>query len=1652
MPLLRALLGTYLLLAASSLSQDAHAQTDPAAQAKARCEAQLALTGALGACVDIGIVGVENTFQGTPVSYRGWIQPRAFIEDGTWVGTYVGLEATSCPPQPYPNYRGPVFGWCGTFSMGTDIEYLYVVDMRSRKAPPCGVGNPIDPGNGIKCQSEVVIEGPRLPYTLRYRSDNLPAQVTPTSPASRFGPQWTDEYSMRVFALPVGASSGRPILVTRPDGRALSFTNLSGSGYTPAGDIADRLDKVVDGSGTLLGWTFTTADDTVERYDASGALLTIASRDGQTKRLEYSDGTASGPNGGTYVGTATPLQAGLLLRVIDSFGARLTFAYAPSNRVAEIQDAAGASYGLAYDSNANLVSITFPDGRQKQFVYNEPALTSGASLVGALTGVIDENNKRFASFGYNGQGRAISTERAGGAGRYSYLPPNLTDPLGTQRGIGFSSVVGIEKPNSMSLPCPGCELIDTRTITYDAKGNVSSRLDFKGNLTRYAYDARNHETQRVEGLTFSGAATPVTRTTTTQWHPTWHQMTKVAEPKRVTTFVYNGDTVNGQQILCAPPGTSPTGVLCSKAVQATTDENGGAAFAAASDGPPRTWGYTYNAQGQLLSVDGPRTDVSDVTAYSYYAADDPGGNYRAGDLASIANAKSQVTRFTHFDRLGRVKRSVDPNGLEVLFDYFPRGWLRSRQAGSSATGFKTTSYDYDFAGQLTKVTSPDGSFIAYTYDDAHRLTDIRDGLGNRIHYTLDGMGNRTAEETFDSTGALARAHTRVINSLNLLVQDVGGTSPAAQATQHGYDDNGNLSSTRDPLGRTTTRDYDRLNRLTAINDPFNGTASPTRYEYDGLDRITKITDPKGLATTYVYNGHLELISQNSPDTGITTFTYDSASNIKTKLDARGVQAAYAYDELNRVTGSTFPDETVTYAYDACSNGMGRLCSFTDRSGTTTYAYDLWGRIISKTQSVGGVVQSIAYAYNSAGQLTSVTTPGGRQVVYGYANNQATSVTLDGVKVLDGAAYEPFGPIGGWRWGNSTATAVNMHTRIFDRDYRPTRITSDLPAIGTQPALDMRVGWDGQSRVQTIEDLANAARSAAYGYDALDRLGSVTQGSTAQSFTYDGVGNRLTSIANGATTAYTYVPGSHRLQNLVGAQTRTFAYDSAGNATSDGANTWVYGGNNRVSQAGATAFAVNALGQRVKKSHSGGTTHFFYGEAGQLWGDYDETGRAISETVWLDALPVAVVKPNRFLCTATTVQSTSNTDRDLFGETLVARFGANGPRQKEWQLGSASSDDLHWSSGTVYRFVLTEDGNGGATLAVFDGGRGRVNLTSSGFGAANGLDIRLAAASTLPSNASMSVSITKVDGQTLGGLSWTVSLSNPAAQLSLLRAATQGPLTVEGTISLTFRNADRPAADDLRFELRNARYWCSGAPTIAYVHSDHLGTPRMITHTSDNAMLWRWENTEPFGNAAPDENPSGLGPFTYNLRFPGQHFDAETGTHYNYFRDYDPAIGRYVQSDPIGLRGGINTYGYVEGSPLAFVDTEGLWVKRCSRELGGKEKPPINYDTVRKHDYLNVSGTILSFGPAGNMLWGKGRIGNDEYQDKGCRTVCNDNAFDSYVFAAADTIGIPTYCVLAGEGTLAHSLGARNCQAWANDVINLAKQNYLKNEPCPKCFR
>jgi RHS repeat-associated protein len=132
-----------------------------------------------------------------------------------------------------------------------------------------------------------------------------------------------------------------------------------------------------------------------------------------------------------------------------------------------------------------------------------------------------------------------------------------------------------------------------------------------------------------------------------------------------------------------------------------------------------------------------------------------------------------------------------------------------------------------------------------------------------------------------------------------------------------------------------------------------------------------------------------------------------------------------------------------------------------------------------------------------------------------------------------------------------------------------------------------------------------------------------------------------------------------------------------------------------------------------------------------------------------------------------------------------------------------------------------------------------------------------------------------------------------------------------TVTLAANDNGSVAADAVRFVGGPG-----GATDIAYLHSDHLGTPQAITDA--NAQVLWWRDQTPFGQTVAE------GGFSVSpLRFPGQYADTESGLAYNYFRDYDPALGRYIQSDPIGLGGGLNTYGYVGGNPVRWVDPNGL---------------------------------------------------------------------------------------------------------------------------------
>ena len=1207
------------------------------------------------------------------------------------------------------------------FSASSSQSYCYrpqVEICSDQPAPSCLVGNPIHVGNGSKLQREVDLP-PTLNSPLQivryYNSAGFYSQRGIGGVPRSFGDHWRRNFDSAVST--VTGSAGIQAFALRSNGDLRAF-KLVGSTYVGRPGEANRIIELKDSGGNRTGWQYyASAQDETETYDANGRLILIVNRAGIKQTLTYD--------------ALSQLQ-----RVTDDFGRFITFTYDDQGRMTSFVDPSDRVYNYTFETNGNLSSVIYPD--------DTPLLSSdnptrryhyeNTTFVYALTGITDENGARFVTWGYDGLGRAIFSEHAGGADKITinFFNDSATvldykdsvSQANLNRGYVFSMIAAVKRNTELYQG-------SASSITaYDTNGNVSNRTDFNYNKTTFAYDlSRNLETQRIEALTSAGATTPQTRTISTEWHATWRLPKRMAEPKRITTYTYNGDG----GLFCAPTTALvnglPIGALCSKTITETTDANGSLGFSATAVVPAnvRTSSFTYNSLGQMLSSNGPRIDVADVSTYTYFASNDVSGNYRIGDLNTVSNALGHVTTIPAYDANGRPKTITDPNGLVTQLTYTPRGWLNSRTVGGLLTQFT-----YDNVGQLTRVTMPDNSFIGYAYDPAHRLVQITNAAGDKLIYTLDLMGNRTKEEVFNAGNVVVQRKHRVFDTLSRLATELNAANSAIAA--YTYDNNGNVKTQTQKFDAVTTNDaitsfdYDPLNRLTKITNALAGIA---QYNYDGVDHLVSVTDPKSLITGYSIDGLDNQKQQVSPDTGTTNSTYDVAGNLKTSTDARGKISTYSYDALNRVTGVTFSDTTpaLGYLYDdiAAGNfGKGRLTKITDGTGNTAFKYDIQGRLIQKTQTTGTVVKTVSYGYDTLGRMSSITYPSGKVLTYTFdVQGRVASMAVNAVNLVSGITYQPFGPAKSWTWSGGP-----VQTRNFDLDGQQT--SYPYTATGT-----VNLAYDLGNRITALSGTV----AKTYAYDKLDRL---TGYGTAITYQYDANGNRSQFKNGTAISTYNNPTTSNKLTSITGTGPEAYSYDLAGNTTAIATKTLAYDARARLtthtSGTTVTSFGINAIGQRLVKAGATAalTTRFVYGEDGKLLGEYDNTGVLITEHIYLQDTPIAAIK-------------------------------------------------------TAGAYV---------------------------------------------------------------------------------------------------------------------------------VQADHLNTPRAILGAA-NVLAWKWDS-DAFGTTAANEKPSTLATFNYNLRFPGQYYDKETLTHYNYFRDYNPKTGRYIESDPIGLAGGINTYGYTRGNPIRRSDRFGLW--------------------------------------------------------------------------------------------------------------------------------
>ncbi|SFW13129.1 YD repeat-containing protein [Pseudomonas sp. NFACC19-2] len=314
---------------------------------------------------------------------------------------------------------------------------------------------------------------------------------------------WRHNYSTHVLT----TENSQTIALVMASGKEFFFTN-NGSSVTAASANLGMLGK------TNTGWLFVSTDNERFTFDTAGKLTHWSSTQGHSYQLAYS---------------------GSQITVTDNLGNSLTFTEDTDRQPLSLS-APGVQITYNYNTNKRLTSVNRTVGgqaSQRQFHYEV------AGKPDLLTGITDERGVRYATWAYDDQGRAISSEHAGGADRVSVSynsddTVSVTNELGKVAKYSFQTIRGVRRITAIEgEPSPNCPSSNS-TFTYDDRGLLKTKTDNKGNLTTYDYNERGLEVSRTEA-----SGTPQARTITTTWHPDWFLPVTITEPDRITQYTYD---------------------------------------------------------------------------------------------------------------------------------------------------------------------------------------------------------------------------------------------------------------------------------------------------------------------------------------------------------------------------------------------------------------------------------------------------------------------------------------------------------------------------------------------------------------------------------------------------------------------------------------------------------------------------------------------------------------------------------------------------------------------------------------------------------------------------------------------------------------------------------------------------------------------------------------------------------------------------------------------------------------------------------------------------------------------------------------------------------------------------------------------------------
>ena len=994
----------------------------------------------------------------------------------------------------------------------------------------------------------------------------------PTS--GRLGRGWTDNYAVSLAIQPSGDA-----ILHGDEGQVVTYAKQPDASFVGAPGALSTLTAI---SG---GYKLLRTDQVAYTFDTNGVLQSELDRNGQGLSFSY-DGS------------------GRLATVTDASGHTITFGYSGSSTLVSSAGST-AQNTVAYGyTGGQLTSVTLPDpdgpgplaqpvtqytyeggGRLATIVdaNNHTQVTNVYDPTsGRVTQQTDANNKTTTFAWDPATQTATATDANNHVWKDVYQNNVLikridasakTTVFEHDNSLDVSAVTSPDgsSKTSMTYDAAGNLLTATapaslgnarKTFTYDAQNNVRTVTDARTKQTVYGYDTAGNLTS----VTLDGQ--PVAGAT---YNAQGQMLTSTDGNGKTTTYTYDA---GGNVASVTAPDPDGAGPLEAAKTTYTYDAMGNVLTRVDPLGnclgctaANYTTSYTYDAEGHLLTETDP---LGNVTKHGYDLA---------GNETSVEDANHHVTSY-EYDNANRLVRITGPD-----------------PDGAGAQSAPVTTYSYDDVGNRLSEVDPRGNVAGgnpaaftttYGYDANNRLASVTTPKGETTTYTYDANGNR--DSVVEPRG------------------NVQGANPNDYKTSYSYDAAGRLLTTTDPLGHVTTNHYDAVGKLDWTKDANN---HQTSYSYDAAGRILTVTAPDGGVTTYTYDGNgnlktrkddnqhttsygyddagrLTQITGQDPDgagpgtSPITSYSYDGNGNQLTMIDPNGnaTQTAgdgkttYSYDRDNRLKTIGYSDTTpsVTFNYDP----VGNRSSMLDGSGTLTYTYDGLDRLLSVTRGTN----SFSYSYDPAGNVLSRTYPDATQTSYSYDEDNRLATVASGGNTTS-YAYDAASNL-----TQTTLPTANgyIETRSYDRAGRLTEVNN---AKTGSTLGDYVSTLDPVGNPTSIQDGTN---TTTYTYDVNDRLTGVCyQASCAGAgdpfirWTYDKVGNRLTETRPTGATSYTY----NQLDQLTSTGSTSYTYDQNGNEKSAGTRMFTYDLANRLktttSGNSTTTYSYDGDGTRLQAS-------------------------------------------------------------------------------------------------------------------------------------------------------------------------------------------------------------------------------------------------------------------------------------------------------------------------------------------------------------------------------------------------------------------------------------------------------------------------------------